>query len=124
MHSVLFKWQNCVKSLLWTCNGCGALKNGKNLAEVFKNASRVLVNEGYIEAATSDNTRMAYQSDINHFEKFGGDLPTDPNAIEQYLKESTAPTKNAEEKSMGVISINNYRWKKHARGLFDLPIAA
>jgi len=36
----------------------------------------------------------------------------------------STPTKKAEEKSLGTISLNNYRWEKHARGLFDLPIAA
>ena len=36
----------------------------------------------------------------------------------------STPTKKAEEKSLGTISLNNYRWEKHARGLFHLPIAA
>ena len=28
------------------------------------------------------------------------------------------------EEDLNVISLNNYRWKKHCRGLFKLPIAA
>ena len=54
----------------------------KNLVEAFQNESRALVDDGYIKAATSRNTRMAYQSDINHFQKFGVELPSHPNSIE------------------------------------------
>lgn len=42
----------------------------------------------YIRAATSDNTRAAYQSDIAHFKKAGGQLPATPEMIEVYLKAS------------------------------------
>ena len=34
------------------------------------------------------------------------------------------PIQKAEEKSDTVISINQYRWEKHCRGLFELPVAA
>ncbi len=40
----------------------------------------------YIHAATSDNTRRAYQSDIEHFLKEGGKLPTSPEVLEAYLR--------------------------------------
>lgn len=40
----------------------------------------------YIVAATSDNTRKSYQSDINHFMGLGFKLPASAEAIEQYLK--------------------------------------
>jgi integrase len=39
----------------------------------------------YLAAATSDNTRRAYQSDIKHYEKWGGLLPANRDAILQYL---------------------------------------
>lgn len=39
----------------------------------------------YIRAATSDNTRKAYQSDIRHFIKFGGLLPANIEMLQQYL---------------------------------------
>ena len=35
-----------------------------------------------------------------------------------------APLQKADEKSSTVVSIHDYRWKKHCRGLFQLPIAA
>src|SRR5437016_5920896 len=39
----------------------------------------------YIKAATSQNTRRAYQSDIRHFENWGGPLPAAPEHVIQYL---------------------------------------
>ncbi len=39
----------------------------------------------YITAATSANTRTAYQSDIRHFLKEGGTLPATPEIIQYYL---------------------------------------
>lgn len=39
----------------------------------------------YIKAATSDNTRRAYQSDIHHFQQWGGKLPATPESILFYL---------------------------------------
>ena len=40
----------------------------------------------YITAATSNNTRRAYQSDIRHFEQSGGRLPASTEAILHYLQ--------------------------------------
>jgi integrase len=40
----------------------------------------------YLAAATSPNTRRAYQSDIQHFEKWGGQLPAHREAILAYLQ--------------------------------------
>lgn len=39
----------------------------------------------YQIAATSDNTRRAYQSDIRHFENWGGQLPATTECILRYL---------------------------------------
>lgn len=47
----------------------------------------------YIHAATSENTRAAYQADIQHFLKSGGTLPASPDDLERYLKDS-APQYN------------------------------
>lgn len=44
----------------------------------------------YIEAATSDNTRLAYQSDIQDFQKKGGVLPATPQEVETYLRQCAA----------------------------------
>ncbi len=40
----------------------------------------------YLTAATSDNTRKAYRSDIKHYEEAGGLLPATPEQIIQYLQ--------------------------------------
>jgi len=34
------------------------------------------------------------------------------------------PEYQANNKSNGIVDINNYRWRKHCRGLFNLPIGA
>lgn len=44
------------------------------------------VSNPYIAAATSDNTRKAYQADIRHFERWGGRLPASTEAIVLYLQ--------------------------------------
>ena len=52
-------------------------KNG--LAELNESDSSIeRVGDTYLTAATSDNTRKAYQSDINHFLKSSRALPTTP----------------------------------------------
>lgn len=43
-------------------------------------------NNPYISAATSQNTRRAYQADIRHFEEWGGDLPARTEQILHYLQ--------------------------------------
>jgi hypothetical protein len=40
----------------------------------------------YIHAATSNNTRTAYQADMRHFVRWGGRLPTSGDVILQYLR--------------------------------------
>ncbi len=40
----------------------------------------------YIHAATSHNTRTAYQADIRHFNRWGGRLPTSGEVVLQYLR--------------------------------------
>ncbi len=44
-----------------------------------------LTRQDYIHAATSNNTRKAYQSDIRHFINWGGLLPASPDSIVNYL---------------------------------------
>lgn len=39
----------------------------------------------YLQAATSQNTRKAYQQDIKHFVTWGGLLPTSPKQVIEYL---------------------------------------
>jgi integrase len=47
----------------------------------------VLSPHDYIQAATSNNTRKAYQSDIRHFTQWGGLLPTAADLVMHYLQQ-------------------------------------
>lgn len=40
----------------------------------------------YLKAATSDNTRKAYKSDVRHYEMWGGNLPATTESIINYLQ--------------------------------------
>jgi len=60
------------------------------------------------------------------------DLQNKLNEFHRYYNEERghlgidgiSPHQKSDEKSSTVISLNNYRWEKHCRGLFRLPIAA
>lgn len=39
----------------------------------------------YIHAALADNTRKGYQSDLDHYLKWGGSIPANPEQVSQYL---------------------------------------
>jgi hypothetical protein len=45
-----------------------------------------VIGNHYVHAATSENTRMAYQNDINHFVNSGGLLPSTPDIVMRYLQ--------------------------------------
>jgi integrase len=55
-----------------------SLRNGKDA--VIENSTAC-----YIQAATSQNTRTAYQADIRHFIQWGGRLPTCAESVLRYL---------------------------------------
>lgn len=61
----------------------------------------------YITAATSKNTRRAYQSDIRHFQKWGGTLPTQTNTILVYLQ-VFAKTLNPRTLSRRLTALKNW----------------
>jgi integrase len=61
----------------------------------------------YIKAATSPNTRRAYQSDIRHFEKWGGPLPAGPEHLVQYLLHF-AQSLNARTLSRRLVALGNW----------------
>ncbi len=72
-----------------------------------KSKQVVSENTNYIHAATSDNTRAAYQSDIRHFLSLGFDLPSNPEALCNYLKLS-AETLNPRTILRRVTSIRKW----------------
>jgi site-specific recombinase XerD len=40
---------------------------------------------GYVRGSLAENTRRAYQSDLRHFEVWGGSLPASPETVAAYL---------------------------------------
>lgn len=66
----------------------------------------------YITAATSQNTRRAYQSDIRHFERWGGTLPTQTDTVLVYLQ-AFAKMLNPRTLSRRLTALKNwhvYQW--------------
>lgn len=61
--------------------------HNEELASLDNNNIRAITPKQYIIAATSDNTRRAYQSDIRHFIEWGGLLPTSAETIMHYLQQ-------------------------------------
>ncbi|HEX2549586.1 MAG TPA: site-specific integrase [Gammaproteobacteria bacterium] len=61
------------------------LSNKQEIQNIESHPLQYWGNNLYIQAATSENTRQAYQADIRHFETWGGKLPTTPQQIVEYL---------------------------------------
>jgi len=67
----------------------------------------VTIGNPYISAATSANTRRAYQADIRHFETHGGMLPAQPQHITQYLIQFACKL-NARTLSRRIVALRNW----------------
>lgn len=65
------------------------------------------VNNPYIKAATSNNTRIAYQNDIRHFESWGGKLPASVESISRYLQDF-AKTLNSRTLSRRLTALKHW----------------
>lgn len=61
----------------------------------------------YLHLATSDNTRKAYRSDIQHYEMWGGHLPASPDMIARYL-EAYAITLNPRTLARRLIALRHW----------------
>jgi integrase len=61
----------------------------------------------YLKAATSQNTRRAYQQDITHFIGWGGILPATPDIVLQYLH-TYAPHLNPRTLKRRLIAIKHW----------------
>lgn len=66
----------------------------------------------YQIAATSDNTRRAYQADIRHYETWGGQLPATTEAILRYLH-AFADTLNPRTLSRHVTALKQWHRYQH-----------
>lgn len=63
------------------------LENEKKLRNKNEDQRSLSITNNYITAATSPNTRRAYQADKRHFEAWGGELPASLDSILLYLHE-------------------------------------
>lgn len=62
-----------------------ALRNNEEAQLKTNDTLPAIVAQHYIHAATSDNTRNAYKTDIRHFIAWGGSLPTSTDVVMHYL---------------------------------------
>lgn len=65
------------------------------------------VENPYLAAATSNNTRKAYRSDIKHYEQWGGILPATPEYIVNYLQHFAA-TFNPRTLSRRLVALKHW----------------
>ena len=65
------------------------------------------ISNPYIRAATSANTRRAYQADLRHFETHGGRLPAQPQHIIQYLMQFAGQL-NTRTLSRRIVALRNW----------------
>jgi len=61
----------------------------------------------YVQRATADNTREAYRSDIRHFERWGGKLPTDTATVVRYC-EAHAESLNPRTLQRRVVALRQF----------------
>lgn len=61
--------------------------------------------EKYINSALSDNTRIAYKSDLAHFMSWGGSIPASPELVSRYLA-FYADSNASATLSRRIVSIN------------------
>jgi integrase len=92
-------------------------KDGLDNALVIESAvppsnNTVPLSNRYQIAATSDNTRRAYQADIRHFENWGGQLPATTEAVLRYLH-AFAETLNPRTLSRRITAIK--QWHRYQR---------
>lgn len=95
-----------------SCELAKALRNSESSLPLENDSA--LLNK-YIHAATSDNTRRAYQSAIRQFEKWGGRLPTNAERIVDYLL-NKASVLNVRTIELHITAISQWH---HYQGIKD-----
>lgn len=83
--------------------------NSENIPEstvkhTLRNDSEALT---YVQRATANNTREAYRSDIRHFERWGGKLPTDTATVVRYC-EAHAETLNSRTLQRRIVALRQF----------------
>lgn len=100
------------------------LDDNTRLAELLLPANKTVpLTNRYQIAATSDNTRRAYQADIRHYETWGGQLPATTEAILRYLH-AFADILNPRTLSRHITSLKQWHRYQHFPDPTDAPIVS
>jgi site-specific recombinase XerD len=67
----------------------------------------------FLDAAMADNTLRAYRTDLNHFIKWGGEIPATPECVATYLAQH-AESNSCSSLSRRIVAIG---WAHHEAGL-------
>ncbi len=98
--------------------------NNAMLVEMLPSANKTTpLSNRYQIAATSDNTRRAYQADIRHYETWGGQLPATTETILRYLH-AYADTLNPRTLSRHVTALKQWHRYQHFPDPTDSPIVS
>jgi integrase len=84
-----------------------ALRNNNEAKMNADNSLLIPMAENYIFAATSNNTRLAYQADIRHFIAWGGILPASSDVVMRYLHDH-AKTLNTRTLTRRLTALRNW----------------
>jgi integrase len=93
-------------------------------AEMLLPANKIVpLSNRYQIAATSDNTRRAYQADIRHYETWGGQLPATTEAILRYLH-AFADILNPRTLSRHITALKQWHSYQHFPDPTEAPIVS
>ena len=99
------------------------LDNDIALVGALQSAGIAPLSNRYQIAATSENTRRAYQADIRHYETWGGQLPATTEAILRYLH-AFAETLNPRTLSRHITALKQWHRYQHFPDPTDAPIVS
>ena len=100
-------------------------QNNKTLSnpQLLPVTTAIPITNRYQIAATSDNTRRAYQSDIRHYETWGGQLPATTETILRYLH-AFAETLNPRTLSRHITALKQWHRYQHFPDPTEPPIVS
>ena len=75
----------------------------------------------YVHQATAENTRRAYRSDIRHFQRWGGRLPTDAETVVKYC-EAHAESLNPRTLKRRLVALKQFHYYQGFSDPTDHPL--
>lgn len=118
-HQLIFVWSNIVEN-----SSKDELDDNIMPVELLLPTNKTVpLSNRYQIAATSDNTRRAYQSDIRHYETWGGQLPATTETIIRYLH-AFADILNPRTLSRHVTALKQWHRYQHFPDPTEAPIVS